>query len=564
MSDVSLKRLKLGFWLLAASAGAFQTWVHRYEINPDGISYLDVADAYFRGDWNQAINSYWSPLYSWLLGLVLVIAEPGMRWEYPVAHLVNLIIYLCALGSFSYFLNGLVQRHRAVAKDGGIPEWAFLLTGYLIFFWSTFTLITWDLLTPDIIVAAIVYAVCGLLVRIRSGVLSSRYFALLGVLLGLGYLAKTVMLLAAFVFLVISLLLVRGHRAVLPRAILAYGCFLLLAVPFIIVLSQSKGRLTFGDSGKLNYAWIVNREKLRHWHGDAAAHASRKVFDSPAIYEFGEPFAATYPIWYDPSYWYEGIDVRFNLKDQMRAVAVNFVNFARMFSDHGLLLVTGFIALLTVGKQLRRLIEGIIEHWWLLVPSLSLMAIYSLVHAESRHVAPFAATILLAMISSLSLPNYLTRRRLTLVGVILIPVLSIGPSTIHAMTMVKAVGERHLDVAKEVRKLGITPGEKIASLNYSNTFNSKWARLARLRIVSEIYDKKGTKIHDDRDVELYWQGDRETKLKVMEAFRRTGATLVVAEELPPGISISAAAAAGWQPIGQTGVYAYFLCDLPTN
>ena len=31
----------------------------------DGVSYLDIGDAYFRGDWKAAVNAYWSPVYSW-------------------------------------------------------------------------------------------------------------------------------------------------------------------------------------------------------------------------------------------------------------------------------------------------------------------------------------------------------------------------------------------------------------------------------------------------------------------------------------------------------------------
>src|SRR6185369_13250535 len=48
--------------VVAAVLGALQAWDRRYAMNPDGISYLDVADAYLRGDWAVAVNGYWSPL----------------------------------------------------------------------------------------------------------------------------------------------------------------------------------------------------------------------------------------------------------------------------------------------------------------------------------------------------------------------------------------------------------------------------------------------------------------------------------------------------------------------
>src|SRR3954447_1440755 len=36
-------------------------------MNPDGVSYLTIARQYLDGHFADAINAYWSPLYSWLL-----------------------------------------------------------------------------------------------------------------------------------------------------------------------------------------------------------------------------------------------------------------------------------------------------------------------------------------------------------------------------------------------------------------------------------------------------------------------------------------------------------------
>jgi hypothetical protein len=64
------------FWLIAIGMGAIRTWATRHTMNADGISYLDMGDAYLRGDWNMALNALWSPFYSWLLGLALFILKP--------------------------------------------------------------------------------------------------------------------------------------------------------------------------------------------------------------------------------------------------------------------------------------------------------------------------------------------------------------------------------------------------------------------------------------------------------------------------------------------------------
>ena len=51
------KRLRILFWCAAIGFGAVDGWATRYNMNLDGISYLDMGDAYLRGDWNMAINA---------------------------------------------------------------------------------------------------------------------------------------------------------------------------------------------------------------------------------------------------------------------------------------------------------------------------------------------------------------------------------------------------------------------------------------------------------------------------------------------------------------------------
>ena len=87
--DASLGRcgLVLCCWLAAAALGAIHTWAARHNMNADGMSYLDLADAWREGRWAEAINAYWSPLYSWLLAVSLDCAvrrhtgrPPSLTW----------------------------------------------------------------------------------------------------------------------------------------------------------------------------------------------------------------------------------------------------------------------------------------------------------------------------------------------------------------------------------------------------------------------------------------------------------------------------------------------------
>src|SRR6266436_6436899 len=86
----SLRLLRAVFWAIAIVTGFLQTWMARFSVTSDGICYLDIASAYLRGDWHNALNSYWSPFFSWLLALAMGIFHPAPYWESTLLHFVNL------------------------------------------------------------------------------------------------------------------------------------------------------------------------------------------------------------------------------------------------------------------------------------------------------------------------------------------------------------------------------------------------------------------------------------------------------------------------------------------
>src|SRR5438093_6515230 len=81
--DHRLRWWRVSFWIMAVTLGFVHVWAgHHFLGNADALSYLDVADAYLRRDWHTALNSYWSPLYSWLLALAFLIVKPSPYWKF--------------------------------------------------------------------------------------------------------------------------------------------------------------------------------------------------------------------------------------------------------------------------------------------------------------------------------------------------------------------------------------------------------------------------------------------------------------------------------------------------
>ena len=71
--------LKRWLRVLAVMIGFGQFWSGKYVIFADGISYLQIADNYGAGNWQLAVNAYWSPLLSWLIALASRISRQSPR-----------------------------------------------------------------------------------------------------------------------------------------------------------------------------------------------------------------------------------------------------------------------------------------------------------------------------------------------------------------------------------------------------------------------------------------------------------------------------------------------------
>lgn len=554
-------------WLVAVILGALHAWADRFAMNADGISYLDMGDAYLRGDWGTAINGYWSPLYSWLLGLAIFLLRPTPYWEFPVAHLVNFVIYLCALVCFHFFSRELIRFNQSRADrlsgDPGVtlPTWAWIALGYSLFIYSSLTLLTvWEV-TPDMCVAAFVYLISGILLRIRRGSASWVTFGVLGLLLGAGYLAKAAMFPLAFVFLGATLFWVDNFPRTVPRVLLALTVFLSIAGPFIGVLSLTKGRLTFSDSGRVTYAQFVNGTPARHWQGTwppdsgTPKHPTRKISNVPTVYEFENPIGGTYPPWYDPSYWSEGAAFRFDWGAQRKVLLLNAETYFDLFFRSQGGLVVGFLVLFIMGRPWSSL-RYLVEYWGFFIPAIAALGMYALVHVESRFIAAFVVLIWMGVACAVRLSDSPESYRLLTsvsIAMLTIMVITIGFATVpkaYATTRdvlkgLDASAHEHWQVADGLSRLGVQPGDKVAILGQGTPkFGAYWARLARARIIAEVHS---------RDVDYFWAADPIAKAHVINSLVYTGAKAIVTDGIPNRISTD-----GWQRIGNTSHFVYLL------
>src|SRR5208283_3991645 len=158
--------IRVAVWTVTAIAGFVQAWSVRFTINPDGNSYLDIASAYLRGDYANAVNAYWSPMYSWLIAITLRILHASPYWETTLLHLVNFAGVLIALRCFEYFFVAFLEfvgRSRQPDEEQLLSAPGWWLLGYGLFVSTTLFVLSLEPANPDVWVCVVSYLAVGIL-----------------------------------------------------------------------------------------------------------------------------------------------------------------------------------------------------------------------------------------------------------------------------------------------------------------------------------------------------------------------------------------------------------------
>jgi hypothetical protein len=523
-------------WIaIALVVGLLQVWINRFYMAFDGIQYLDMGDAYLRGDWHAAINGYWNPLYSWVVGIGLWLLHPSAYWEYPAVQFINFAIYVATVIAFEYFLRGLLQKREEDVT-------AIRLVAYALFLWTSLELIRVWMVNPDMLVAASVYTAFGLLLRAPA-----KWTPLaLAAALAAGYYAKAVMFPIGVMVLLMGCL-------VLPRrqALLATTAFMLLCAPLILALSRSTGHLTIGDTSRLNYSWYVNGLQSRFWEGGPAKagqpqHPPRVLIDSPRVYEFGGVFSVTYPIWYDPSYWFRGLQVWLDPRQLAHKVLDNAKGVAQLLVYQGGGFLLGWVVCFLLQKSKSEAIKltPTLLSW---AVSLATIILYCGVHAEPRHLGAFAAVVFLVPFTVLHIPQKWLAASVATLGLV-------WAACFYSVTTTQGERFRPWDstpeniswkVANGLQHLGLTAGDKVALVCCEVIPNVRWARLARAHIVAEVKCNPN-----------FWRLSEADQQRALAALSSSGAKMAVSDNPPP----ASEPAAGWQRVGSTNYYVYSLLD----
>ena len=323
----------------------------------------------------------------------------------------------------------------------------------------------------------------------------------------------------------------------------ATAAFALVCAPYVIALSNAKGRFTFGDSGRFNLIWMVNGVPWYHWQGGphdngTPVHPTRHVLTNPDIYEFATPVAGTYPPWYDPTYWDDGAHVALRPGDFARALFTQIRLYAYWIVHRQLPLLFGLLWLWLLAPASWSSWKGF---WPVLLFAAAPFAMYAMVHAESRYLAPFFVLLWAVLFAGLLVSSEKIDTRYLLATVSVIGVLM----TIEALAA--GSDDKHLpprrqyEIAQYLEGAGLKRGDPVAI--FTSDLPYDWARLTGARITLEVtLPAQLCAACAQRQVE--WE-----RAKAVLAAR--GAKFVIAPCFSGIVDQS-----GWRQIGSTEAFAF--------
>ncbi len=544
-------RIRLFFWVFGLGVALIQVWSYRYYMTADAISYLDMSDGVMpRQPWTKLITGVWSPFYPFLVGAGRRLLRPSPLSEVVVTHYFNIGFFIFAFLCFEFLMRSLLED-RSEQGTQLLPTWACLVIGYTLFLWASITQITLQTVRADMLMSGFAYLALGLLLRMRNKEPNWTIYAGLGVVIGLGYLTKAAMLPFGFLVLAASLFTVTNWRRAVPPAIFAGLLALAIGAAYFYPLSHLRGHFTLGESSDFNYLYHVDRAGPTWYIQDLGAgtgkleRVPRKIWDNPPTYEFSFPLPVTHPLRFDPAYWTKGAHPRFRLRSQYAAVRENLHILAPILGSSGGVVVAFFVLLFIAARP-----ANFLRLWPLWLLGLAGIAMYDLVHVESRYVGVFFVLLWLGLICALR-PEADAGGKIV-AGLVVGIALSLFVPMVEDISydFSKALRQKsdvNLQAAAELRRLGMCEGDRVARISPVVT-DLIWARASRATVVAEV----------DYDLTYrFWQQSADVRAQVLHAMASSGAKIVVAHV--PGELV---APAGWQQLGNTPQYFQPLVENP--
>jgi hypothetical protein len=425
------RTIRLTAWVAILALAAFQAYAQRFSISPDGMSYLDLSDAVVDGRWSMLVNLYWSPLYPLLVGVGRVVFGAGPQWEVLTLHAVNVACFIAMFAAFEYLLVGISQLARTTRHSALGGSWG-LIAAYTLFGIFALTMTPMELTTPDWLASAATLLAFGALLRLNGTSLNPRRDALvLGVALGLGALAKSFLVPWAVVcFVVLAIATRRRGASITLIAIATWAVFVL---PWSLALSIAAGRPTFGDAGRLTFAWYVNEQDPPSLQGvpiDARQPRTEAILRGVGVTGYAP---GTDPMWFDPARWNGSLAPHWDLHDQLGTLKVFELFYIQNLAP--LLFLVLVLAAAPPGSRRVAWSRG----WVVFVPMAAGLGAYALVIVTARYIMAFLLAGTLTLLATVPIARRI-RPAWAFVGIVIpLAIEAIQARTVSGLGIVTSI-----------------------------------------------------------------------------------------------------------------------------
>ena len=179
---------------LALVLGAMDAWFLRnWNLNPDGVSYFDLARTVAKHGIPAVINGYWSPLYPAMLGGALRLFAPTTEMMFPMVRLIGYVVFVGATLAFSRLLRIATMSSPGYRAASPGTRALILVAAWELYLLLVLKAVGLFLVTPDMGVALFVFFECGELVALATMPITAGRWTRFGIVLAFGYWWKAVL-----------------------------------------------------------------------------------------------------------------------------------------------------------------------------------------------------------------------------------------------------------------------------------------------------------------------------------------------------------------------------------
>lgn len=228
---------------VVAIVGLWLAYVFRNQINPDGISYIQVARSWAAFDIKQAINGYWAPLLSWLL-------VPALWLNIDPLFAFRALNFLVAL--IPVILLPVLMLKKTTNHSQRAIQALFLVSfGILLQLWAS------QVITPDLLSGVVLFLTLLCIHQFVAHQKTSTAL-LLGICVSLLYFSKSIgFYIGLFIVAALTLYgIYNKHAFILKKTLIVFVIFMGISVLWIAALSLKYDKITVSTAGDYNFSLI--------------------------------------------------------------------------------------------------------------------------------------------------------------------------------------------------------------------------------------------------------------------------------------------------------------------